>query len=85
MQKAKTGDFLFPKILNRLKNSKKEEIYISKKKVALGFLTILLLGLLNAGTIFLKNDSVVPVNNSRSVVEEYFPSNNQSIAKIFSQ
>jgi hypothetical protein len=85
MRRAKPGGFLFPKILNKLRNPDKAEVYISRKKVALGFLTIVLLGLLNAGTILFKNDAITQGSNSKSVIEEYFPSSNRSIDKIFNQ
>jgi len=84
LQRAKAGAFLYPKILNRLKNPAKETAYISKKKVALGFLTILLLGLLNAGAVLYKGDDVYSGNDTKSVIEEYFPSgSSRTLQQIF--
>lgn len=73
IKRAVPGEFVFPKILHRLKYPVKGNIYISRRKAAIGFLSILLLAILNAGAFLIKQDSDSSYQNTNAIVEEYFP------------
>lgn len=83
--KAKPGDFVFPKILHRLKNAGRENLYISKSKAAIGLITILVLAVLNAGALLLNNNSVSSSRETDILVKEYFPSHENTLEQYFNK
>jgi hypothetical protein len=83
VNRAMPGEFVFPKILNRLKHTAKENMYISRRKAAIGFITILLLAALNAGAILIKNNSTSINNDTDTIVKEYFPSYENNLEQFF--
>lgn len=85
IKRAKPGEFIFPKILHRLKYPVKENIYISRRKAAIGLLSIILLAGLNAGAFLLKQDSDSSYQNTNAIVEEYFPSQTNNLEQYFNK
>jgi hypothetical protein len=83
--KAKPGDFVFSKILHRLKNAGRENLYISKKKAAFGLVTMLVLAVLNAGALLLNNDSISSSKETNTIVKEYFPSHQNALEQYFNK
>ena len=85
IKRAVPGEFIFPKILHRLKQNLKDNIYISRRKAAIGFLSILLLAVLNAGAFLINQNSDLSYQNPNTIVEEYFPSHTNNLEQYFNK
>ncbi len=64
IKRAEAGPYIFPKILHRLKANNTGNNVIPFRKAAIGFLTILLLAVLNVFVIFNAGDKSTSVNNN---------------------
>lgn len=74
IKRAEPNPFLFPKIINRIKKGEVSSAFIPRKKAILVFTSILILAVLNMGTILYKNSQVTYPITTESVTTEYIPS-----------
>jgi len=80
---AEPNPFLFPKILNRLKNGERPAAFIPRKKAILIYTSIIILAVLNLGAILYKNLQTTCITTAEKSVTEYIPSNQNSYLEIF--
>lgn len=74
LKRAEPSPFLFPKILNKLKNPSTAG-YLSPKKIALGLVSIALLAVMNVSVlVYAKNQN--EQYNYQLIKKEYFQSTN---------
>ena len=80
IKRAEPSPFLFPKILNRLKNPSAAN-YLSPRKIALGLVSIALLGVMNVSVLlYAKNQN--EQYNYQLIKKEYFQSTTDNYNKI---
>ena len=81
IQRAQPGQFIFPKILNRIKDKARNNNYIPVKRAAIGLVTILLLGVINLLVIFSNGNTQVntkttqtnPESSTKFIPSQYNP------------
>lgn len=74
IKRAEPNPFLFPKIISRINSGEVSSVFIPRKKAILFFASILLLAVLNMGTILYKNSQVTYPVTAENVTTEYVPS-----------
>jgi len=83
MNRAEPNPFLFPKILNKIKIDDKAASFIPRKRAILIFTSIIILAVLNLGTILYKNSQTTYIFTTETSITEYIPSNQNSYLEIF--
>lgn len=81
IQRAQAGQFIFSKILNRIKENNRSRNIIPIKRAAVGFITILLLGVINLLVIFSNGNTQVntkttqtnPESSTKFIPSQYNP------------
>jgi hypothetical protein len=83
IKRAEPGQFLFPKIIHRIKTGDMPASYIPRKKAVLIFTSILVLAVLNFGTILYKNSQSDIAVNAESNMSDYVPTQQNPYLEIF--
>ncbi len=77
IKRVSAGPYLFPKILSRLKDNKNRYGYIPIKRAAIGFITIVLLAIINVFVVFNSGNSTMNIRSENTKTEsssQFIPS-----------
>lgn len=74
IKRAEASPFLYAKVLNKIKSGNRGSGIIPVRKVALGFLTMLLLAALNIAVTLNSNSNNTESGSNNNVSEELVPS-----------
>lgn len=85
IKQAEVSPFLYAKVLNRIKSGGKLSGYIPVKKAALGFLTILILAVLNLAVILNLNSTASTTDITTNNVNDLIPSQTNPYLEILSK
>lgn len=69
IRRASANPYIFPKILNRIKDRSRSNNYVPIKTAAIGFMTIILLAIINVFVVFKSGNSTVNVNSENTKKE----------------
>ncbi|MEO8514413.1 MAG: hypothetical protein ABI543_12705 [Ignavibacteria bacterium] len=69
IRRASANPYIFPKILNRIKNISRSNNYVPIKRAAIGFITIILLAIINVFVVFKADKSTVNINTGNTKKE----------------
>lgn len=84
IKQAEASPFLFAKVLNRVKNGKTGG-FIPAKRAALGFMTMVILAVINIAVILNLNTAAENLQTGSTVTHELIPSQTNPYLEILSK